>query len=152
MLKKMIGLFLCLVLLLLPIVGVNAEDNESYKTYSTDTNYVTYNNAIVPLSAYTKSTYTNLAIVSGSATCVASLTGYPGITTKVEITMYLEKKQFLFFWFTDASWSETFYSYNAAMSKQWSVSGGTYRVKAVYVAYSGTESETITGYSSTVTY
>jgi hypothetical protein len=56
---------------------------------------------------YTNSTYTNLAIVSGNATCIASFTGYPGITSKVEISMYLQKK-FLIFWLTEDSWSQTY--------------------------------------------
>lgn len=148
MFKKRIGLVLCLALLLVPIMG--ATDNAAVIA-SSGNNFTTQGNAIVPLAAYTRSTYTNLAIVSGTATCVASLTGFSGITTQVDITMYLEKR-YLFIWMTDTSWSQTFYSYSGSMSEQHSVSSGTYRVKAVYVAYSGSNSETITGYSDTITY
>ncbi len=149
--KKPIGFLLCLVLLFLPTMNVNAAENESQKTIPINTSIIEQDSVILPLFAYTRSTYTSLSILSGTASCVTSLTGYQGTTTNVEITMYLEKR-FLFFWLTETSWSGTFNSYSGSMYEQHSVSGGTYRVKAVYVAYNGTASETITEYSSTVTY
>ncbi|MHB8963625.1 MAG: hypothetical protein ACYC5K_10790 [Saccharofermentanales bacterium] len=65
--------------------------------------------------------------------------------------MYLEKR-FLLFWITEENWTQTFYSYSGSMVRQIDVSGGTYRVKAVYTAYSGSVSETFTGYSANVVY
>ena len=148
--KKMVGFLLSLVLIFIPLMSVNAAENVSPNDILGN-DFKIQENIYSPLSLYTRNIYTGLDINSGNAMCTASLTGYQGVTTKIEITMYLEKR-FLFFWFTDTSWSATFYSNNALMNRQCSISGGTYRVKAVYVAYSGTASETMTEYSETVAY
>jgi len=105
--------------------------------------------------AYTHSTNTILSIPSsGTATAYASLQGYQGITTKVEITMTLQKKGGLFnlFWNDVTTWSQSFNSHSGTLSKQHNVSSGTYRVKAIYKAYSGNNSETNTSYSGEVKY
>ena len=104
---------------------------------------------IQPYYEFTSYNKATLNISGGQAICESTLTGYPGITTKVTIKMYLEKKT-LWWWSTETSWTGTFYSYRGTLSKNHAVKGGTYRVKAVYVVYSGSESETITGYSSNV--
>lgn len=156
--KKTIGLVLCLAVLSLPMMNVCAVNDELEVTDSVEVSAPLQDSASTPGSSegtlklvYTNSIYTNLAIVSGNATCIAGFTGYPGITNKVEISMYLQKR-FLIFWLTEDNWSQTYYNYSATMSHQTGVSGGTYRVKAIYIAFSGAESETVTGYSSTVTY
>lgn len=110
--------------------------------------------SIAPYTAYTKSTSTNLTVSSGQASASAKFTGYPGTTTKVSITMTLQKQGFLgLYWSDVASWTQTLNSYNATMGKSYGgLSGGTYRVKAVYTAYSGSASETFTEYSGNVKY
>ena len=107
---------------------------------------VNTSSVIQPYYEYTSYNKANLDISGGQATCESTISGYSGITTKVTITMYLEKKT-LWWWSTQASWTGTFNSYRGALSKNYAVGGGTYRVRAVYVAYSGSNSETITGYS-----
>jgi hypothetical protein len=109
---------------------------------------------VTPFFAYTSSTATTLSISnSGVATAGARLTGYPGITTQVRITMTLQKRGFLgLTWSDEVTWSQTFNSHSGTLSRQHNVGSGTYRVKAVYVAFSGNNSETITSYSGTVSY
>ena len=112
------------------------------------------NVAITPFW-YTADTITVLSISStGVATGTAKITGYSGTTTKVTITMTLQKKGgFLnLFWNDVVTWTQTFNNYKGALSKNYNVSGGTYRIRADYVAYKGSASETITAYSSEVKY
>lgn len=113
------------------------------------------NVTITPFWAYTADTITVLSISSsGVATGTAKITGYSGTTTKVTITMTLQKKGgFLnLFWNDVVTWTQTFNDYKGALSKSYNVSGGTYRIRADYVAYKGSASETITAYSSEVKY
>ena len=113
------------------------------------------NMVITPSWAYISDTTTTLSISgSGVATCTAKITGYSGTTTKVQITVTLQKKGgFLNLFWTDVTqWSQTFDNYYGTLSKSYNVSSGTYRIRAVYVAYKGSDSETITAYSSEVKY
>lgn len=107
------------------------------------------NSEIQPRYEYTKSNNETLAISDDNALCGSTLTGYSGTTTKITIKMRLEKKV-LWWWDEQTSWTATFNSYRGSLSKSYSVGGGTYRVKAVYTVYSGTQSETITSYSQEV--
>jgi len=103
--------------------------------------------------SYTNYTYTGLRISSGGvATCASMLQGYPGITTKVSIEMTLQKRFLLLFWTTEQTWSQTFTGDYGALEKTQSVSGGTYRVSATFMAYSGTNSEKVTATSPTADY
>jgi hypothetical protein len=105
--------------------------------------------------AYTNYTDTGLSIpASGNSTSFARLVGYSGTTTKIEITMTLQKRGGLFnlFWNDEITWTQTFNSHTGTLSKNYHVTSGTYRVKAVYKAFSGNNSETITAYSGTVSY
>lgn len=103
-----------------------------------------------PRYSYTNITNTSLNINSGVATCSGSLIGYQGVTTKVRITITLQKRNFLLFWSDQQSWSETFYSWNGNLVKKFSVSGGTYRVKATYEAYANADCEEINQTSKNV--
>ena len=88
----------------------------------------------------------NLSITNGTASCSATLTGINGTTTKVVIKMTLQKKTLL--WWSEAeSWTATYNTYYGTLSKTATVKSGTYRVKAVYTVYSGSNSESITDYS-----
>ena len=143
--KKIIGLMLSVVCVFSAMVNVSAQGIESAAEQ--------YEPPIHVNMAYTKSTRADLTISYGQASATAVFYGYNGITTKVTITMTLQKKGLLGLWWSDElSWTETFNYYNATMNRNTGVSGGTYRVKAVYTAYSGTNSETITEYSGNVKY
>ena len=137
--KKVIAVLVSVTLLCTSFLCVSAQ------TVSSD------NAEIAPLLQFTKNTTTILVISGGQASAAASFSGDKGTTTKVVITMTLQKKGFLGLWWSDeASWTETFNSYNASMNRKHSVSDGTYKVKAEYVAYSGSKSETVTDYSNEV--
>lgn len=149
--KKTIGFILSLTMMFALMTGIYAAESNFKKA---DTAYIaslTQNIGVMPLFLYTEGTYTSLSIDSGSAWCYGNVIGIDGVTTRIDITLYLQKRVLLF-WTTDTSWSDTFYDYEASMYQLHLVSSGTYRVKAVYVVYSGSDSETITEYSATVTY
>jgi len=107
--------------------------------------------AIQPRYNYTSKFSETLTISGGTATCKASLTGINGTTTKVVIKMTLQKKTLLW-WSEVETWSATYNTYYGTLSKTASVKSGTYRVKAVYTVYSGSNSESITDYSSQKSY
>ena len=103
--------------------------------------------------SYTNFTMTGLNInAGGTATCVADFGGYAGITTKVDISMTLQKRVLLLFWTDEATWSQSFKGHTGTLSKTKTVTSGTYRVQATYIAYSDTKSETITSTSPSMTY
>lgn len=106
-------------------------------------------NTVQPLYDYTDLCITNLKIVNGKASCTADLEGYNGTTTKIEITMTLQKKTLLW-WSAKETWTATYNTFYGTLTKSISVDSGTYRVKAVYKVYSGSNSESITSYSSEV--
>lgn len=105
--------------------------------------------------SYISTTSTVIGISGGQATCVGAVVGYNGTTTKIEITLYLERKLA-----TSSTWS-TYASDPKQIINSWTgsytmkksvVSGYQYRTRAEYVAYSGSNSEKLTGYSSAVSY
>ena len=105
--------------------------------------------------SYINTTATGLSISGGQATCAGTVVGYNGVTTKVVIKLYLERKLA-----SVTTWSpyaedpaQTFNSWTGGYQmKKAVVSGYQYRTRAVYTAYSGSNSESVTGYSSVVTY
>mgnify|MGYP007078761020 FL=1 len=101
------------------------------------------------MSQYTKNTNTFLSITSNVAYAESSIIGYSGITTSVKITMSLEKKV-LWWWSVQDAWTQTFNSYSGYLQRTAPVSGGTYRIRTVFVAYSGSNSEETVGYSETI--
>ena len=104
---------------------------------------------VQPRFNYTAFTFTGLDIsTKGAATCLASVEGYDGITTKIHIEMKLQKYTVLF-WRNVESWEGTFNDMEATFIKNATVGSGRYRVKAVYTVYSGSASEEITAYSQT---
>ena len=107
--------------------------------------------SIQPMYDYTRNHVENLSISNGTASCSATLTGINGTTTKVVIKMTLQKKTLLW-WSEVETWSSTHNTYYGSLTKSTSVKSGTYRVKAVYTVYSGSNSESITDYSSQATY
>ncbi|MBQ7302431.1 MAG: hypothetical protein IJW89_02475 [Clostridia bacterium] len=105
-------------------------------------------NQVQPRWSYTDMTYVGLSIKpDGTATCVADVMGYDGITTKVHIEMTLQKYTFLW-WSKVQSWEATFNDVVGTLSRTIQVDDSdTYRVKAIFTVYSGSNSEEITSYS-----
>lgn len=148
MMKKLVGMVLGFGVLLSASVISDTVYAQYELVNSTDSIYCD-DFIISPMSLYTQYTYTTLSIASGVANANATLMGYSGLTTSVSITMYLEKK-ILWWWSIQETWSQTFTGYSGTLFKSLGVSGGTYRVRAVYVAYNGNNSETLTGMSGDV--
>lgn len=106
---------------------------------------------IQPLYSYTAITTVALNIDNGVAICSANLEGYEGITTKVSVDMTLQKKT-LWWWSEVQTWHTTCYDCFVICEESTTVGSGTYRVKAEFIAYSGTASESITSYSQEYSY
>jgi hypothetical protein len=104
-----------------------------------------------PMYLYTQSKDTTLSIISGTAYSQATLTGISGVTTSISITMVLEKKV-LWWWSSQQTWAQNFSGYSGTLSGNLGISSGTYRTRAVYVVYSGSNSETIEDISSEKSY
>jgi len=144
--KKAISGILCLVLLALGAVYAQATSISDDAAESAPPQL---------RWSYINTIKTSLVISGGQASCTGTVTGYNGITTKVEITLYLERKLA-----SSNTWSpyanepkQTFNSfYGMYTMKEAATTGYEYRVRAVYTAYSGSNSETVTGYSSVVKY
>lgn len=144
MTKRLVSIMLVIVMLLSFSTFASAEvtpviNREDFENSGT----------VQPLYNYTNQCLTNLTKVNGKASCVADVTGYNGTTTKIEITMTLQKKTLLW-WSTAETWTATYNTFYGTLTKSISVDSGTYRVKAVYKVYSGSNSESITSYSSEV--
>lgn len=100
---------------------------------------------VQPIYDYTSSTSVNITISNDIACCTARLIGYSNVD-KIKITMTLQKKGLLW-WSEVDTWTATYYDTYTVISKNCSVGSGKYRVKAVFVVYSGNDSETITSHS-----
>lgn len=107
---------------------------------------------VSPFYTYITNTSVSLSIPSGTANMTSKVTGVYSTTTKVAISMTLQKKSTTGTWGYVSDWSDVYNSYMGTLSKSMSVSKGTYRVKTVFTAYSGSSSETVTQYSAEVTY
>ena len=105
---------------------------------------------IQPYYTNAETVRTSLSISGGNARCTAKLTGVSGKTTKVTITMTLEKK-ILFWWSEKETWTQTFNSSIGTLSKTYSgADSGTYRITAEYIAYGTSGSEIINDTSAEV--
>lgn len=103
--------------------------------------------AVQPRFNYTAFTATSLDITTqGVASCLATAEGYNGITTKVEIQMILQKS-IKRRWTDMVTWEGAFNGMDGYLNELTTVTTGTYRVKAVYTVYSGSDYEEITSYS-----
>ena len=105
--------------------------------------------------SYILTTKTALTISNaGVATGLASLQGFSGVTTSVTITMTLQQRGgFLnLFWNDVITWTQTFNHHSGTLTRTHNVSNGTFRIRATYVARSGSSSETVTRYSDTASH
>ena len=115
-----------------------------------NTKAISGDNTIQPYYNYTSRIEVSLADSSGDAECKTIVRGYTSVT-KIEITMTLQQKNF-FLWKDVETWTKTVNSSYSSLTKNTSVDSNKYRVKSVCKVYSGSNSETITEYSSEVSF
>lgn len=138
--KKLVSFLICLVLLAVPSISLHASALEQQTKEEPI--------AITPQYLYTSSTSTNIGISNSVATCLGSVIGYNGVTTKVHIYLYLQKLV-NGSWTTCAQNNQVFNTYRGTFSMTPYVDrgGNQYRVKASYYVYSGSKYENIVSYS-----
>ena len=101
---------------------------------------------------YTASANSSLSISNNTATCKSVIRGFSSLATKIEITQTLQETFGGISWYYVASWNNTFYDWYAMYTNTKNpISSGNYRVKTVAKVYSGSDYETITFYSTTIT-
>lgn len=142
MFKKIIAVILCIVLFC--SVGLIANAESGVVT----TNILENESEIQPYYNYANTVTATLTNSSEKAKCSARVVGFESTTTKIKITMTLQKKTLL--WWSEVNeWTTTVSSYQAYLSKTVAVDSGKHRVKVEAIVYSGSDSETISVYSST---
>ena len=90
-----------------------------------------------------------ISFSNGVASYSASLSGIDGVVTKFTVSITLQKKG-LILWNDVETWTKTITSSTGSFLRDLAVSSGTYRTKAVFTVYTGTNTESITKYSSTI--
>ena len=136
MFKKILALVMCIVMLCGTGLIANAETTE---------------NQVQPRYSYTHGISATLANSSGKALCAGSVDGYEGTTTKIVMTMTLQKKTLL--WWSDVQvWSKTTYTYYNDATYTISVDSGTHRVKVEAKVYAGSNYENVDCTSKTYTF
>lgn len=133
MLKKILALVMCLVLMCGMGVVASAETAE---------------NKVQPRYSYTNIITATLTNSGGKALCGADVEGYSGTTTKIVITMTLQKKTLLW-WSEVEEWTTTSNTFYATLVKTATVDSGKHRVKVEATVYSGSNSEEVSCTSQT---
>lgn len=141
--KRIISVILSVILCSFIGLSVQAES----ATYLDNSRAINNSDTIQPYYNYASSVNVTLSNSSGNAKCTTIVNGYVDTATKIKITMTLQKKT-LFWWSEVNSWTTTVSDESAYFTKTASVNSGTYRIKAECIVYSGSNSETITQYSS----
>lgn len=134
--KKRIGAFLVIFMALSMLCGITA-----FAVYKS------------PRYSYTRSAFSTLSFNGSTATCTSKLTGMTGVTG-VSGTQYLEKKN-------GSDWEvvpycnwfrmDTKSTLNIENTKK-DLDHGTYRVRAEFTVYSGSDTEPVQAISNEVTY
>ncbi|MBP3390676.1 MAG: hypothetical protein J6L58_03205, partial [Clostridia bacterium] len=101
---------------------------------------------VQPRYTYTAMHSTTLIINDDVAIVESFVDGYSTVTS-IKMTLTLQKKV-LWWWDDVTEWSDIAPRDSLTMSESTTIGSGTYRAKLVAVVCSGTESETIEGYSS----
>lgn len=142
MLRRYLGMILCTFILLASFDQVFALEVSTYD-----------NHDIVPYMDYISRATSDIYIdLNGKATVDCSIYGYQTTTTKVCITAELQQYNGVI-WKTIKTYTTASNSYRTSLSEIAYVSKGyTYRVKATFEAYSGTDIETKIVISSEVIY
>lgn len=143
MLKRIAAIILSTIILCSTGLIVNAEGVAHPTTIANNIS------GIQPYYEYANIVTATLSKSNGKAVCNANVIGYNGTTTKIKITMTLQKKTLLW-WSTVDEWTTTVNSYQAVFSKTRAVNSGKHRVKVCAIVYSGSNSETININSATV--
>jgi len=128
MLKKILALVMCLVLICGTGIMVSAESAEKQ---------------VQPRYNYTSEISATLRNSNGKALCVGDVNGYSGTTTKIVLTVTLQKKTMLLFWANEKEWTTTSNTFYATISKTVAVDSGEYRVKVEAKVYSGSNYENV---------
>ena len=136
MFKKLLALVMCLVLMCGTVLIASAE---------------TVDNQVQPRYTYTRGISATLTNSGGKAMCAGDVEGYESMTTKIVLTVTLQKKT-LFWWSKVEEWTTTSNTYFATLVKTATVGSGTHRVKVVAKVYSGSNSETVDCISKTYTF
>ena len=84
--KRLLSLVLCI------IIGIGCMISASAAAVANPAVEAAPNDPPPQRMAYTHQTITQISISGGKAICVGNLTGYQGTTTKVEITLTLQRK------------------------------------------------------------
>lgn len=106
-------------------------------------------NGISLYYAYTQSITSRLSISNRKASCTSIVTGNSSKVTKISVTQTLQKSTGSN-WRTVISSSKTSYTSVCSLLNTFSVSSGKFRLKTVAKVYNGSNYETLTAYSSTV--
>lgn len=136
MFKKILALVMCLVLMCSTGLVASAE---------------TVDSQVQPRYTYTSLISATLANSGGKALCVGDVEGYSGETTKIVLTMTLQKKTLLW-WSKVDEWTTTSNTFYATVSKTVAVDSGTHRVKVEAKVYAGSNYETVDCTSKTYTF
>lgn len=144
MAKKIICVVMCLIMFMSFNSIAFAADVDTEETME-----------IQPRFSYINSVFTRIEYVgNGKVNCFSFATGYDGVTTKMGIDVYLQKKVLLWWVNTDYEWHTLapghyaeIKAYNYALPSK-----GTYRVKAIVTAYHGSVTEVCESESKQYTY
>lgn len=142
--KKLFAVFLCIVMAFGCMTIAFADSESLADEVSTPTRM-----------SYTNMAETISAISNGNVTSFGSITGYPGITTKVTISLTLQRRvtNTLLWSYYRFGPTRIFNSYRGSTEMTHAVERGyQYRTKATFTAYSGSNSETFTLFSNIVGY
>jgi len=147
--KRVLSVLLCMVFLLgfIPVFASasSADDNRTATSVGGSNTRMSYINCAAA----------SIGISGGKVISVGDLEGYKGITTKVEITLTIQRRASASNLWSD--WynypKQTFNSHRgtASCSKD-AVKGYQYRTKADFVAWAGSSYEAVTVYSGYVSY
>ena len=143
MARKMISLLICLVLLSIPMVSIAMDqdvDQDLIVEGNSGDRHQYIDSINISLSRSGSVLYPKTKVVDSN-----------GDSTKLYCCMYLQKKV-NGSWSNVAYWTKTTTSQILTLTASKSVARGTYRVKSLVVAYSGSTAESVTKYSGTLTY
>lgn len=131
--KKLAMLLTCLVFLLMPSISM-ASDNNDYD--------------VMPCLTYIVDAKTTLSISGNTATVDCWVNGDVLDATKAKAIVELQVKNSATNWIPVAIWTDTQESFKASVYKTKTINpDNTYRVKATYTVWEGSQSETITSYT-----
>ena len=136
MFKKILALVMCVVLMCSTGLIASAETTEKQ---------------VQPRYSYTNTIGATLANSNSKALCIADVNGYSGTTTKIVVTMTLQKKTLLW-WSKVQEWTTTANTHYAVISKTVAVYSGTHRVKVEAKVYAGSNYENVDCTSKTYTF